>query len=65
MSLTIKQLETRLERLEKEVAEVRATLAGKTGVPWYRLILGEFAGDETYAEIIRLGRLVRRGKLKG
>ena len=64
MSKAIEQIETRLERLEKELAEVKAVLARKPGIPWYRQILGDFAGDEAYAEIIRLGRLARRNKLK-
>jgi hypothetical protein len=34
-------------------------------VPWYRQIVGDFAGDDAYAETIRLGRLARAGKLKG
>jgi hypothetical protein len=33
--------------------------------PWYRQIVGDFAGDQAFAEIIRLGQKVRRGKLKG
>jgi hypothetical protein len=65
MSKAIEQLEARLERLEKELAEVKAALAAKPGVPWYRQILGDFAGDEAYAEIVRLGRLVRARKPKG
>ena len=65
MSKTIQQIEARLERLEKELAEVKAALAGKPKGPWYRKILGDFAGDTAYAEIVRLGRLVRSGKLKG
>ena len=65
MSKTIAQLEARLERLEKELAEVKASLTTKPGIPWYRQILGDFAGDEAYAEIIHLGRLIRAGKRKG
>jgi hypothetical protein len=65
MSKAIVQIEERLERLEKELAEVKAVLAKKAEVPWYRQIVGDFAGDEAYAEIIRLGRLIRTGKLKG
>jgi hypothetical protein len=65
MSKAIVQIEARLERLEKELAEVKALLSEKAGVPWYRQIVGDFAGDEAYAEIVRLGRLIRTGKLKG
>src|SRR5947209_549571 len=45
MSKTIAQLEARLERLEKELAEVKATLNAKAKLPWYRQIVGDFAGD--------------------
>jgi hypothetical protein len=59
------QLEARLARVERELAELRAALNQKKDKRWYRQIVGEFAGDDAYAEIIRLGRLIRRGKLKG
>ncbi len=65
MSKVIAQLEARLQRLERELAEVKATLAAKPRTVWYRQILGDFAGDEAHKEIVRLGRLVRAGKLKG
>jgi hypothetical protein len=65
MSKAIEQIETRLQRLEKELAEVKAVLARKPALPWYRQILGEFAGDEAHAEIVRLGKRIRAGKLKG
>ena len=64
MSKAIEQIEARLERLEKELAEVKAVLARKPGVPWYRQILGDFAGDEAHAEIVRLGQFIRAGKRK-
>jgi hypothetical protein len=65
MAQSTKQLEARLARVEKELAALKSSLAGKRAEPWYRQIVGEFAGDEAYAEIVRLGRLIRRGKLKG
>jgi hypothetical protein len=65
MAQTTQQLEVRLARVEKELAELKANLAGKGEQPWYRRIVGDFAGDKAYAEIVRLGRLIRRGKLKG
>jgi hypothetical protein len=64
MSKTIQQLEARLARLEKEFAELKASLGRKQGAPWYRQIVGDFAGDPAYAEIVRLGRQIRAGKLK-
>jgi hypothetical protein len=65
MSRSTQQLEARLARVEREVAELKAALGVKRSEPWYRQIVGDFAGDKAYAEIIRLGRLIRRGKLKG
>jgi hypothetical protein len=65
MPPTTRQLEARLERVEKELAALKAAVAGKQGKPWYREIVGAFAGDEAFAEISRLGRLIRKGKIKG
>jgi hypothetical protein len=57
-------LETRLHRVEQELAQLKATRAPQPGKRWYREIVGSYAGDRTLAEIVRLGRLIRRGKLK-
>jgi hypothetical protein len=65
MPMTTRELARRLERVEKELAELKASLGADGGQPWYRRIVGDFANDDAYAEIIRLGRLIRRGKLKG
>jgi hypothetical protein len=59
------QIEERLARVERELAELRTALNQRPSEPWYRQIVGDFAGDKGFAEIIRLGRLIRRGKLKG
>jgi hypothetical protein len=59
------QLEVRLARVERELAELKAKLLRQTAEPWHRRIVGDFAGDHAFAEIIRLGRQIRRGKLKG
>ena len=64
MSQSTRQLEARLERVEKELAELKATVAAKPREPWYRQIVGVFAHDDAFAEIVRLGRLIRQGKLK-
>jgi hypothetical protein len=50
--------------VEKDLAKLKATLGGKRAEPWYRQIVGDFAGDRAFAEIIRLGRAIRRGRLK-
>ncbi len=65
MPSNTRQLEARLERVEKELAELKAALAGKQAKPWYQEIVGSFKHDKAFAEIIRLGRLIRQGKLKG
>jgi hypothetical protein len=65
MARSTQQLEARLAKVEKELAELKAALRNGDGSqPWYRQIVGDFAGDKAYAEIIRLGRLIRRRKLK-
>jgi hypothetical protein len=43
---------------------VRAALARKQNEPWYRQIVGDLTQDKAFAEILRLGQLIRRGKLK-
>jgi hypothetical protein len=62
MSTNTKQLEARLARVEKELAELRQAVLARRAEPWYRQIAGSFAGDNAYAEIIRLGRLIRAGR---
>ncbi len=65
MPSTTRDLEARLKRVEKELAELRAVVAGKGRTPWYREIVGVFARDRAFAEITRLGRLIRQEKFKG
>jgi hypothetical protein len=65
MSSNHRQLEMRLKRVEQELAQLKAALARKPTTPWYEQIVGSFKNDEAFAEIIRLGRLIRKGKLKG
>jgi hypothetical protein len=65
MKSAARDLESRLRRVEEELAELKASLAQKRPGRWYREIVGDFAGDKTQAEIARLGRLIRSGKLKG
>jgi hypothetical protein len=62
MASSSKELETRLARVEKELVELRQAILGRRGEPWYRQIVGSFAGDPAFAEIVRLGRLIRAGK---
>ena len=65
MRPTIQDVEQRLRQVEKELAEIKAALAPDSKQPWYRQIVGTFANDPAYREIVRLGALIRRGKLKG
>jgi hypothetical protein len=65
MSQSTKQLEARLQRVERELARLKTAVKRESGKPWYREIVGSFAGDEAFAEITRLGRLIRQGKIKG
>jgi hypothetical protein len=65
MPSTTRQLEARLDRVEKELAALKAKLARRPAMPWYEEIVGCFKNDEAFAEIARLGRLIRQGKLKG
>jgi hypothetical protein len=59
-----KELEARLALVEKELTASKTAVAGKSGMPWYREIVGVFVGDEAFADITRLGRLIRQGKIK-
>jgi len=65
MPATTRQLENRLSQVEKELAALKAALSKRPAEPWYLAIVGDFAGDKAYAEIIRLGRRIRRGQIKG
>jgi hypothetical protein len=65
MAKANRQLEARIERVEKELEELKSAFAGRRAKPWYREIVGVFAGDEAFGEITRLGQLIRKGKLKG
>jgi hypothetical protein len=62
MSTTTQNLESRLGKVEKELAEIKAALFRKRSEPWYRQIVGDFAGDLAFAEIFRLGRSLRRAQ---
>ena len=42
------QLETRLARIEQELAELRAALEVRRAEPWYRRIVGDYGGDEAF-----------------
>jgi len=52
------QIEARLSRLEKELADLKAALTREQAAPWYRRIVGDFAGDEPPSDSDRVERLV-------
>jgi hypothetical protein len=64
MTTIPEQLEARLTRIEQKLDELEASLSPRRPERWYRQIVGDFAGDEAFGEIIRLGRRIRSGKLK-
>jgi hypothetical protein len=64
MRTTIREVEQRLRKVEKDLAELKAAMAPDRKEPWYRQIVGTFANDPVHREIVRLGALIRRGKLK-
>lgn len=64
MRQSLKDVEERLRQVEKDLAEIKASLGPNAQQPWFRQIAGTFAQDPAFAEITRLGRLIRRGKLK-
>lgn len=65
MPRSTQQLEARLSKVEKELAELKAAISDRKSQRWYRQIVGVFAGDDAFAEIIRLGRLIRQEKIEG
>lgn len=60
MTTDTDQLERRVLEIERELAELKSVVLQRDKAPWWRQILGEFEGDEQYAEIVRLGQELRR-----
>jgi SMC interacting uncharacterized protein involved in chromosome segregation len=56
------QLEQRLSRLEKELDELKATVAGtkRKKRPWWQEISGTFKNDPLFDEIVRRGAAIRQ-----
>lgn len=59
MASTVARLESRVKQLEADVRDLKARLLGVPESPWYRQILGTFADDPVFDEIVRLGRELR------
>jgi len=60
MANETEQLVQRVSNIEKELANLKSAVFRRDKVPWWRQILGEFEGDQEYAEIVRLGQELRR-----
>jgi hypothetical protein len=63
-----RSLQKRIERLEREVRELRRTVGNghkRDERPWWQQIAGDFEDDPVFAEIVRLGRKIRRAEGKG
>ncbi|MCU0958983.1 MAG: hypothetical protein MUF48_02660 [Pirellulaceae bacterium] len=59
MASTVVRLEARVRQLEADVRDLKARLLEVPESPWYRQILGTFADDPVFDEIVRLGRQLR------
>lgn len=57
------QIEKRVARLERELAQVKRSIAGAVRAsrsPWWEQILGSFSADPVFDEAMRLGSQYRR-----
>jgi hypothetical protein len=64
MSSMVSRIEVRVKQLEDEVRELKSRLDAVSNVPWYRQILGTFADDPVFDEVVRLGREIREAERK-
>jgi hypothetical protein len=64
MASAVAQLEIRVKQLEEEVQDLKARLEAVPQTPWYRQILGTFADNPTFDEIVRLGQELRAAERK-
>jgi hypothetical protein len=53
-------LEQRVAEIERELARLRSVVLQTDKTPWWRQLIGEFEGDDDYAEIARLGSQLRQ-----
>lgn len=65
MATKTSQIESRLARLERELRELKATVARDKRPPWWREIIGSFKDDRAFDEILRLGAAIRKRDRKG
>jgi hypothetical protein len=62
MATETEQLEHRVSEIERELAKLKSAVLQRDKFPWWRQIIGEFEGNEAYAEIVRLGQELRRAE---
>jgi hypothetical protein len=68
MADDLRNLQRRLARLEREVKELRLSVAKRRKTkepPWWQKIAGRFEDDPAFAEIVRLGRKFRKQDKEG
>ena len=68
MSNELRDMKLRLARLEREVQKLRETVANQNNEknsPWWQQIAGQFENDRAFAEIVRLGRKLRKEDKEG
>ena len=53
-------LEERVSHVERELEELKARIAQRKPERWWEQIVGDFEGDKSFVEIVRLGRETRR-----
>jgi hypothetical protein len=58
----VRDVESRLTKLEQEVLAIKKCLATDSAQPWWRRTAGMFKGDKTFAKIVRLGRQIREAE---
>lgn len=63
--MTITELESRLESLERDVAHLKALAAHAPEPGAWRTTIGMFDKDPEFAEVIRLGREIRQQEREG
>ena len=54
------QIEDRLNRVERELKELKALVADKQKIPWWQQICGDFKDDPVFEDIIRRGAKLRK-----
>jgi hypothetical protein len=63
--MTTTELESRLESLEADVARLKALTSQSPAPGAWRTTIGMFDNDPEFAEVIRLGREIRKQEREG